>query len=391
MIGVLCCVTILPSLILTFDTVIEKTTHKPIIPDFSRISSWIVNHYYLAILAFLILIVPAYYGQAHNKVYYNLDSSLPKELSSIQANEMLEERFNMNSTHMILLDSDLSDKEVRNLIDEVNKVDGVKTTIGLQSLVGPGFPKEMIPEHIREIVDDGEYQLLFVMSEYKVASDEVNAQCDRINEIVDKYDDKGMLIGEAPCTEDLIRITDHDFSIVNSVSIILVGIIIILVFKSISLPVLLVSVIEFAIFINMGIPHYTGTVLPFVASIVIGTIQLGSTVDYAILMTNKYKTARRMGIDKAAAVTAALEGSITSIFVSALSFFAATFGVGVYSKIDMISTLCILMARGAIISMFVVVLLLPAVLRVFDGLIIRTSMDFGDFRKPHHRHRIFAH
>lgn len=390
-IGVLCCVTILPSLILTFDTVIEKTTHKPIIPDFSRISSWIVNHYYLAILAFLILIVPAYYGQAHNKVYYNLDSSLPKELSSIQANEMLEERFNMNSTHMILLDSDLSDKEVRNLIDEVNKVDGVKTTIGLQSLVGPGFPKEMIPEHIREIVDDGEYQLLFVMSEYKVASDEVNAQCDRINEIVDKYDDKGMLIGEAPCTEDLIRITDHDFSIVNSVSIILVGIIIILVFKSISLPVLLVSVIEFAIFINMGIPHYTGTVLPFVASIVIGTIQLGSTVDYAILMTNKYKTARRMGIDKAAAVTAALEGSITSIFVSALSFFAATFGVGVYSKIDMISTLCILMARGAIISMFVVVLLLPAVLRVFDGLIIRTSMDFGDFRKPHHRHRIFAH
>ena len=286
----------------------------------------------------------------------------------------------MASTHMILLDSNLGDKQVRELIDEVNAVDGVKTTLGIQALEGAGLPREMMPEKIVDILDDGEYQLLFVMSEYKVASDEVNAQCDEINDIIDRYDSKGMLIGEAPCTEDLIKITDHDFNIVNSVSIVLVALIIICVFRSVSLPVLLVSVIEFAIFINMGIPHYTGATLPFVASIVIGTIQLGSTVDYAILMTNKYKEARISGMDRDKSVTAALEGSINSIFVSALSFFAATFGVGLYSKIDMISSLCVLMARGAIISMFVVILLLPAVLKVFDKVIIHTTAGFGAVR-----------
>lgn len=378
--GVICCVTILPSMILVFDRAITRTTHRPILPDFSRISSWIINHYYIGLILFAILIVPAYYGQAHNKVYYNLDSSLPKDLQSIQANEKLEQQFNMASTHMILLDSSLDDKTVRDLIKEVNAVDGVKTTLGIQALEGAGVPREMLPENIVEILDDGEYQLLFVMSEYKVASDEVNDQCDQINNIIDKYDSKGMLIGEAPCTEDLINITDHDFSVVNSVSIILVGLIIIAVFRSVSLPVLLVSVIEFAIFINMGIPHYTGAVLPFVASIVIGTIQLGSTVDYAILMTNKYKTARISGLDSRDAVRSALEGSINSIFVSALSFFAATFGVGMYSKIDMISSLCILMSRGAIISMFVVILLLPAVLIVFDKVIIYTTGGFKDIR-----------
>ncbi len=380
-IGVICCVTILPSMILIFDKAIEKTRHKAWVPDFSKISPWIVKHYYIFIIAFLVLIVPAYYGQKHNKVYYNLDSSLPKDLESIQANEKLEKEFNMASTHMILLDSSLDDKEVRELIDEVNKVDGVKTTLGIQALEGAGLPREMMPENIVNILDDGEYQLLFIMSEYKVASDEVNAQCDEINDIIDKYDTKGMLIGEAPCTEDLIKVTDHDFNIVNSVSIVLVGLIIIFVFKSASLPILLVSVIEFAIFINMGIPHYTGATLPFVASIVIGTIQLGSTVDYAILMTNKYKTARLGGMDRDDAVTKALEGSINSIFVSALSFFAATFGVGIYSKIDMISSLCILMARGAIISMFVVILLLPAVLRVFDGLVVHTTFGFKKVQK----------
>ncbi|MCR5213501.1 MAG: MMPL family transporter [Eubacterium sp.] len=374
--GVISCVTILPSIILTFDKAIMKTSHRPIIPDFSNISGFIVKHYYIGLILFAIMIIPAYYGQGHNKVYYNLDSSLPKELSSIQANEKLEKEFNMSSTHMLLIDSKLKDKEVRNLINEVNEVDGVKATLGIQSLLGSGIPKEMLPEHIKGILDDGQYQLIFVMSEYKVASDQVNAQCDRINEILDRYDENGMLIGEAPCTEDLINITDHDFGVVNSVSILLVGLIIIFVFKSLSLPVLLVAVIEFAIFINMGIPHYTGTVLPFVASIVIGTIQLGSTVDYAILMTNKYKDARLEGLEKVDAVTRALRGSISSIFVSALSFFAATFGVGIYSKIDMISSLCILMARGAIISMFVVILLLPAVLRVFDGLIVHTSIGF---------------
>jgi len=378
--GVLSCVTILPSMILIFDKAIEKTRHKSLMPDFSKISPWIVKRFYVFLIIFALLIVPAYYGQAHNKVYYNLDSSLPKELESIQANEKLEKEFNMASTHMILLDSNLGDKQVRELIDEVNAVDGVKTTLGIQALEGAGLPREMMPEKIVDILDDGEYQLLFVMSEYKVASDEVNAQCDEINDIIDRYDAKGMLIGEAPCTEDLIKITDHDFNIVSSVSIVLVALIIICVFRSVSLPVLLVSVIEFAIFINMGIPHYTGATLPFVASIVIGTIQLGSTVDYAILMTNKYKEARISGMDRDKSVTAALEGSINSIFVSALSFFAATFGVGLYSKIDMISSLCVLMARGAIISMFVVILLLPAVLKVFDKVIIHTTAGFGAVR-----------
>ena len=379
--GVICCVTVLPSMILIFDKAIEKTRHKALIPDFSRISPWIVKHYYIFLIAFLVLIVPAFYGQKHNKVYYNLDSSLPKDLESIQANEKLEKEFNMASTHMILLDSNLEDREVRKLIEDVNDVDGVKATLGIQAIEGAGLPREMIPEHIVSLLDDGEYQLLFVMSEYKVASDEVNQQCDRINRIIDKYDSKGMLIGEAPCTEDLIKVTDHDFNIVSSVSIVLVGLIIIFVFKSVSLPILLVSVIEFAIFINMGIPHYTGATLPFVASIVIGTIQLGSTVDYAILMTNKYKTLRVAGVEKEEAVTRALSGSINSIFVSALSFFAATFGVGLYSKIDMISSLCILMARGAIISMFVVVLLLPAVLRLFDKVIVHSTAGFGKPKK----------
>ena len=387
-IGVICCVTVLPSMILVFDKAISKTSHKPLIPDFSRISSFVVKRFYIAIILFAVLIIPASYGQSHNKVYYNLDSSLPEELDSIQANKKLEETFEMNSTHMILLDSDLEDVKVREMTDEIEKVKGVKATLGLSSLVGAGLPKEMIPQHIKDLVDDGEYQVIFILSEYRVASDEVNEQCDRINEIIDKYDKKGMLIGEAPCTQDLIKITDRDFRIVNSVSILLVAVIIAFVFKSISLPVLLVAVIEFAIFINMGIPHYTGTVLPFIASIVIGTIQLGSTVDYAILMTNKYKTARISGLGKADAVTSALEGSITSIFVSALSFFAATIGVGLYSRIDMISSLCILMARGAIISMFVVVLLLPAVLRVFDGLITRTSSGFSEVRVSRKKERL---
>ena len=380
-IGVICCVTVLPSMIMILDKAIEKTSHRPIVPDFSRISKWVVKHFYIGLILFAILIIPAYYGQSHNDVYYNLDSSLPKDLKSIQANEKLEQEFNMNSTHMILLDSNLKDKDVRSLIKEINDVKGVKATLGLQSLVGAGMPKEMIPEKIRDIVDDGEYQLMFIMSEYKIATDEVNEQCDKINEIIDKYDEKGMLIGEAPCTLDLIKTTDRDFAIVNIVSIVLVGLIIIFVFRSLSLPVLLVSVIEFAIFINMAIPHYTGVVLPFIASIVIGTIQLGSTVDYAILMTNKYMVARSSGMDKNEAVTTALSGSINSIFVSALSFFAATIGVAIYSKIDMISALCMLMSRGAIISMFVVVLLLPAVLKVFDGLIIHTTVGFKEVKK----------
>ena len=375
-IGVICCVTILPSMILCFDKALTKTSHRPLIPDFSKLSHGIVKRFIIFILLAVILVIPAFYGQKHNKVYYNLDTSLPKNLPSIVAGEKLQESFEMNSTHIVMLDSNLSRKDTKKFMKEVEKVDGIKKVLGLESFVGSAVPDELIPENLKEVVDDGEYKLIFILSEYKVATDEVNRQCDEINDILDKYDEKGMLIGEAPCTKDLITITNHDFNTVNTVSILLVGLIILFVFKSLSLPVLLVSVIEVAIFINMGIPYYMGTTLPFIASIVIGTIQLGSTVDYAILMTNKYKAARCVGLSGKAAAEEALAGSINSIFVSALTFFAATFGVGLYSKIDMISSLCVLMARGAIISMFIVILLLPAVLRLFDGIVVHTSMGF---------------
>ena len=375
-IGVICCVTILPSMIMVFDKAVEKTKHKPLIPNLSGLCKWLVKHFYIGLIIFAVLIVPAYYGQSHNEVYYNLDSSLPQDLSSMVAAATLDEKFNMSSTHLILMDSKVDSKSVNKFVEEIDKVDGVKAAVGLDSLLGPLFPRDMLPKNLISLLDNGEYQLIFILSEYKVATDEVNAQCDKINEILDKYDTKGMLIGEAPCTEDLIKITDHDFKVVNLLSILMVGVIILVVFRSITLPILLVAVIEFAIFINMGIPYYMGTVLPFVASIVIGTIQLGSTVDYAILMTTKYKQARLSGLEKIEAVTSALENSIHSIIVSALSFFAATIGVGLYSNIDMISSLCGLLAKGAIISMFVVILLLPAVLRVFDPVILRTSMGF---------------
>ena len=380
-IGVICCVTVLPSMILCFDKAITKTSHKPIIPDLSRVSGWIVKHFYIFIILAVAIVIPAYYGQKHNKVYYNLDTSLPEDLPSIVANAKLLDNFEMNSTHIVMLDSNLSRKDVKKFTDEVSQLDGVKQVLGLDSLMGSRIPDEMIPDKLKEVFDDGEYKLVFILSEYKVATDEVNHQCDEINKILDKYDTKGMLIGEAPCTEDLISVTNHDFTTVNTVSIALVGLIILLVFRSLSLPVLLVGVIEAAIFVNMGIPYYMGTTLPFIASIVIGTIQLGSTVDYAILMTNKYKNARLSGFEKADAAAEALKGSINSIIVSALSFFAATFGVGMYSQIDMISSLCILMARGAVISMFTVILLLPAVLRLFDVLIVHTSMGFGKARR----------
>ena len=379
--GVISCVTILPSMILVFDKAVEKTVHRTLLPDLTKLSGWIVKHFYIGLILFAILIVPAYIGQANNKVYYNLDSSLPKDLPCIVAGEKLEQNFNMASTHMILLDSNLDSKQVNKFVDEVKHVDGVKSVVGLDSILGPLFPKEFVPESLTKILDNGEYKLIFILSEYKVATDEVNAQCDAINQILDKYDSKGMLIGEAPCTQDLIKITDRDFKVVNLVSIILVGVIVLFVFRSLTLPILLVATIEFAIFINMGIPYYMGTVLPFVASIVIGTIQLGSTVDYAILMTNKYKDARMSGMGKKGAVTYALANSISSIIVSALSFFAATVGVGFYSHIDMISALCTLLARGAIISMFVVILFLPAVLWVFDPIVIRTTIGFRGIRK----------
>ena len=374
--GVIGCVTILPAMILIFDKAVQKTRHRAVIPDLGRIAGWVVRHYKWFIAAFVVILFPALYGYTHTDVYYDLAGTLPKDLPSIVANQKLEDSFDMNATHIYLIDSSLPTKDVVKMIDEVNEVDGVKATIGLEAILGAGFPKEMLPSDFLKVVQNDEYELLMVSSEYAVASDEVNAQCDKLDEILDKYDTKGMLIGEAPCTKDLINITNEDFARVSAVSIVAIFVIIFFVFKSISLPIILVAVIEFAIFINMGIPAYTGTVLPFIASIVIGTIQLGATVDYAILMTNKYKNARYDGLEKKEAITQALQGSIQSIIVSALSFFSATFGVGVYSNIDMISSLCILMSRGAIISMFVVIFILPSMFMIFDKVIIKTSKGF---------------
>ena len=375
-IGVIACVTILPSMILVCDKLIEKTKHKVIMPDLGRIAGWITKHYVVFAVLFVVILFPALYGYTHTDVYYDLTNTLPETFNSKVGNDKLTEQFDMGATHMILADSNLSPKDSMNMIDEIKKVDGVKLAISLDSLTGSSIPQEMIPDEIKDELKSGKYQLMLIASEYASATDEVNAQCDEINKIITKYDDSAMLIGEAPCTKDLIEITDTDFRNVSIISIGAIFIIIAFVFKSISLPIILVSVIEFAIFINMGIPAYTGTVLPFIASIVIGTIQLGATVDYAILMTNKYKRNRSRGMEKREAITDALEKSIQSILVSALSFFAATFGVGLYSDIDMIGSLCMLMARGAIISMIVVAFVLPSMLMIFDRVICATSAGF---------------
>ena len=374
--GVICCVTVLPSMILIFDNAIEKTKHKVILPDLSGISKWVTQHFYIFLILFFVLIGPAVYGYTHNTVYYDLAGTLPESLESITANNKLEEQYHMGATHMVLLDANTSTKDVVKMTKEMEKVDGVKAVLGLDSIVGSTIPKDMLPDQIREVFESGKYKMLLIMSEYKVASEEVNAQCDTLKQMVKDCDENGMLIGEAPCTKDLIEITDKDFKMVSAVSIGVIFIIIAFVFKSISLPIILVAVIEFAIFINMGIPTYTKTAIPFIASIVIGTIQLGATVDYAILMTNKYKRARHNGLAKKEAVIEGMKGSVQSIIVSALSFFAATFGVGMYSNIDMISSLCTLMARGALISMVVVILLLPTMFMIFDKVIIHTSAGF---------------
>ncbi|MDY6328360.1 MAG: MMPL family transporter [Lachnospiraceae bacterium] len=374
--GVIGCVTILPSMILIFDKAIQKTKHKALMPNMDKIGNFVTKKYGIFIVLFVVILFPALYGYTHTDVYYDLAGTLPKDLESVVANSKLEDDFSMGATHMILADSNMSSKDTSAMLDAISEVDGVKVAAGLDNLIGPAVPKEVIPDTYKKILDNGKYKLILVASEYKTASDEVNNQITEIQNIVKKYDTKAMVIGEAPCTKDLIDITDKDFKTVSAVSIVLIFIIIAVVLKSISLPVILVAVIEFAIFINMGIPAYTGTTLPFIASIVIGTIQLGATVDYAILMTNKYKKARYNGAGKKEAITSALNGSIQSVFVSALSFFAATFGVGMYSSIDMISSLCVLLARGAIISFLVVVLVLPAMFMIFDKLIINTSMGF---------------
>ena len=375
-IGVIACVTILPSLILTFDKLIEKTSHKPLVPNINRLSDKVTKHYLVYVAIFLVLLFPAIYGNNHTSVYYNLDETLPKDLPSIIANDKLKEDYDMNSTHILLVDSSISSTEVNKMLKEIENVDGVKWALGLDSIVGPGIPSDMLPEKLTSMLKTDKYQMIMINSIYKTASDEVNAQVDEINTIIKKYDDNSLLVGEAPLTKDLIDITDIDFKMVSAVSIGVIFVIIMLLFKSISLPIILVGVIEFAIFVNMGIPYYTGTSLPFVASIVIGTIQLGATVDYAILMTTRYRTERYNGASKKEAITIAHKASAQSIIVSALSFFAATFGVGMYSNIDMISSLCVLMARGAIISMIVVVFILPSMFMVFDKVIVKTSKGF---------------
>ena len=374
--GVLVCVTVLPSMILCCDKLIEKTKHKPLLPDIGRISDKVTKRYVIYVVTFVILLFPAIYGNNHTGVYYNLDESLPKNLPSVIANTKLKEDYNMNTTHMILVDSSVAGSDVKKMSQEIEKVDGVKWVLGLDNLVGSGVPADMLPESVTGMLKNDKYQLLMVNSTYKVATDKVNKQIEQIDKIMDKYDKGAMLVGEGPLTKDLINITDTDFKRVSAVSIGIVFVIILLLFKSVTIPVILVGVIEFAIFVNMGIPFYTGTKLPFVASIVIGTIQLGATVDYAILMTTRYQRERSRGAGKFDAITTAHKFSAQSIIVSALSFFAATIGVGLYSNIDMISSLCILMARGALISMVVVVLILPSLFMVFDKIIVKTSKGF---------------
>ena len=379
--GVICCVTVLPSMIMIFDRALEKTKHRQLIPNAPGVSKFIVKHHTFFAILFVVLFIPFAWFQAHTNVYYNLDSSLPKNLPSIQANEKLISEYDMGAAHMILLDKNLDQKQKHKMIEEMKDVDGVKNILSLESLIGPGIPQSMIPKKLKDVLESDTYELMLVMNEYAVASDEVNSEIDNLNTILKKYDPNGMLVGEAPCTKDLIEITAHDFKVVSAVSILAVFMIILLVFKSISLPVILVLVIEGAIFINMGIPYLTGSVLPFIASIVIGTIQLGSTVDYAILMTSRYEKERGCGKSKEESISISHSSSMRSVVISAIGFFAATFGVGMYSQIDMISALCLLMARGALISMCCVLLFMPAMYWVFDGLICRTSKNF----QPHKR------
>ena len=377
-IGVICCVTLLPSMILIFDKALEKTKHKALLPEMKRVSAFITKHYLAAIMIFLIVAIPAIYGYRHTTVYYNLTDTLPETLESIQANEELQENFQMNSVHMVLVDGKLESKNVYSMTQEMKKLNGVKTVLGMDAMLGSGIPREIIPADMIKDLKNENYQMMLIFSEYKPASDEVNKQCEDLNTIIKKYDKKGMLVGEAPCTKDLIDITDQDFKTVSIVSIGVIFLIIAVLFKSISLPVILVAVIEFAIFVNMSVPFYTNTPIPFIASVVIGTIQLGATVDYAILMTTRYKKERNRGRSKKEAISIAHSLNMNSIIVSALTFFAATIGVGIYSKVDMIGSLCTLMSRGAIISMVVVLLILPAMLTVFDKVITHTSFGFKE-------------
>lgn len=375
--GVIGCVTILPSLILTFDKALEKTMHREIMPNFDKPARWIVNHSWIFLIIFVLLLGPAIYGYNNTKVYYDLSDTLPEKLNCSQANKLLADNFDgTNSIYMILADSNLSAEDSNAMMNEVNDLDGISFALSIDSALGGEIPTEMLPDSLVSELKGDEYQIMMVSTNYTIASDEINDQIDKVDAIAKKYDAKSMVIGEAPCTKDLITITDKDFKTVSAVSIVAIFFIIFFVLKSISLPVILVAAIEFAIFVNMGIPYYTGTTIPFISSVVIGTIQLGATVDYAILMTTRYKRERAAGNSKKESISIALGTSIPSIIVSALGFFAATFGVGMIASVDMIASLCTLMARGAIISMFVVIFVLPSLFVLLDKVIIHTSLGF---------------
>lgn len=378
LLGLIGCITTLPALILVFDKLLEKTMHKSLMPPLNALTGFVVKRSWIFILVFALLLVPASvcYNRANKEVYYDMTQSIPDDMECAIANSKLKDEFAVGSTHMLLVSADTDGKSIRNMMSEMEKTDGVKYVLGVESVVGSLIPEEVIPDSVKNILQSENWKLYIINSEYTTASDEVNAQISELNKILKKYDESGMLIGEAPCTKDMIDITNHDFQVVNAISIAAIFIIIAIVLKSVSLPIILVAVIELAIFINLGIPHLTGTSMPFIAPICISTIQLGSTVDYAILMTTRYKRERSHGEDKRSSVATALKTSIPSITVSALGFFAATFGVAVYSDVDLISSLCNLMARGAIISMFCVIFILPAMFMLFDKVICATSIGF---------------
>lgn len=378
LLGLIGCITTLPALILVSDKLLEKTMHKPLMPPLNALTGFVVKRSWIFILVFALLVVPASvcYNRANKEVYYDMTQSIPDDMECAIANSKLKDEFAVGSTHMLLVSADTDGKSIRNMMSEMEKTEGVKYVLGVESVVGSLIPEEVIPDSVKNILQSENWKLYIINSEYTTASDEVNAQISELNKILKKYDEAGMLIGEAPCTKDMIDITNHDFQVVNAISIAAIFIIIAIVLKSVSLPIILVAVIELAIFINLGIPHLTGTSMPFIAPICISTIQLGSTVDYAILMTTRYKRERSHGEDKRSSVATALKTSIPSITVSALGFFAATFGVAVYSDVDLISSLCSLMARGAIISMFCVIFILPAMFMLFDKVICATSIGF---------------
>lgn len=381
--GVIGCVTTLPALILLLNKPLQRTRHKSLIPRMDRLSGFICKRFWVFLILFALLVTPAYYGysKTNDEVYYDMGQCLPEDLPFVKANEKLSEDFNVSSTLMLLVDADTPAKQVKEMAGEMEKVDGVAYVLGLDSLLGDRIPEEMIPDSVKNTLQSGNWKLLLVNSEYHAASDAVNRQIDTLNGILKRYDPDGMLIGEAPCMKDMIETTDHDFDVVNAVSIVAIFLIILLVEKSLTLPFILIAVIELAIFINLGLPHYLGQSLPFIAPICISTIQLGATVDYAILMTTRYKSERKKGANKRTAVNTALTASIPSILVSGLGLFAATFGVAVYSDIDIISSMCMLMARGAIVSMLCVIFFLPALLLLCDRIVCATTLDLRKIRK----------